>query len=423
MALTSQEEALIRQLLDQQAAILSLAGNEATITSKLGATKVTLADLVATSSVADADLLLLRQGTNDKSVTPLILKSYAQMGTVGTTGDQTIAGVKTFSSQVNGKPSGTDAIPAFSAETAGGALLDMMGRRAPFHSSAATVGSSYAPALSHLYVHDAGWNGIYSVGVANHGEMGPGSFVIHHINGNSGENFTWLFNGANGDFASPGSITTGGQLRADAITNALGTGAPNFPNGITVPNDSFSFAQLQDIPTGTILGRSSAGTGDIEGLSGAQATALMPAASETVSGRVELADATEAAAGTNGINALTPLRLRNALAATGSAPIYACRAWVNFNGSSTVAIRASGNVSSITDNGVGTYTVNFTTAMPDANYSIVSSCSSWSSDRTATVELAAVAVGSTQVRAGISGASAAAGFYFDPAIVTVAAFR
>lgn len=46
-----------------------------------------------------------------------------------------------------------------------------------------------------------------------------------------------------------------------------------------------------------------------------------------------------------------------------------CRAWVNFNGTSSVAIRASFNVSSITDNGTGNYTVNFTTAMPDANYS------------------------------------------------------
>ena len=53
----------------------------------------------------------------------------------------------------------------------------------------------------------------------------------------------------------------------------------------------------------------------------------------------------------------------------GSAAVaYGCRAWVNFNGTGTVAIRASGNVSSITDNGTGDYTVNFTTAMPDANY-------------------------------------------------------
>jgi hypothetical protein len=48
--------------------------------------------------------------------------------------------------------------------------------------------------------------------------------------------------------------------------------------------------------------------------------------------------------------------------------VYTAKAWVNFNGTGTVAIRASGNVSSITDNGLGDYTVNFTTAMPDANY-------------------------------------------------------
>lgn len=46
----------------------------------------------------------------------------------------------------------------------------------------------------------------------------------------------------------------------------------------------------------------------------------------------------------------------------------AVRAWVNFNGTGTVAIRAAYNVTSITDNGTGSYTVNFTTAMPDANY-------------------------------------------------------
>ena len=63
--------------------------------------------------------------------------------------------------------------------------------------------------------------------------------------------------------------------------------------------------------------------------------------------------------------------LRTELNASGSAPIYACRAWVNFDGTGTVAIRASGNVSSITDNGVGDYTVNFTTAMPDTNYAVV----------------------------------------------------
>jgi hypothetical protein len=61
---------------------------------------------------------------------------------------------------------------------------------------------------------------------------------------------------------------------------------------------------------------------------------------------------------------------------------YKCRAWVNFNGTGTVAIRASGNVSSITDNGTGDYTVNFTTAMPDANYGILLESTSFSTTDT-----------------------------------------
>lgn len=59
----------------------------------------------------------------------------------------------------------------------------------------------------------------------------------------------------------------------------------------------------------------------------------------------------------------------NTLQNTSGVEVYTCKAWVNFNGTGTVAIRASGNVSSITDNGTGDYTVNFTNAMPDVNYS------------------------------------------------------
>lgn len=58
----------------------------------------------------------------------------------------------------------------------------------------------------------------------------------------------------------------------------------------------------------------------------------------------------------------------NALNASGTAPIYACRAWVNFNGTGTVAIRTSGNMSSITDVNTGRYVLNTITAFADANY-------------------------------------------------------
>jgi hypothetical protein len=67
-------------------------------------------------------------------------------------------------------------------------------------------------------------------------------------------------------------------------------------------------------------------------------------------------------------------QVKTATNASGSAPIYACRAWVNFDGTTAgtnpapVTIRGSGNVSSVTRNSLGDFTVNFTTAMPDENY-------------------------------------------------------
>jgi hypothetical protein len=92
----------------------------------------------------------------------------------------------------------------------------------------------------------------------------------------------------------------------------------------------------------------------------------------------DIASQAEAEAGTDNTKLMTSLRVAQAipakLNATGSAPVYACRAWVNFNGTGTVAIRASGNVSSITDNGTGLYTANFATAMPDANYCLQGTC-------------------------------------------------
>ena len=63
------------------------------------------------------------------------------------------------------------------------------------------------------------------------------------------------------------------------------------------------------------------------------------------------------------------LKFNSGFGSAGTA--YGVRAWINFNGSGTVAIRASGNVSSITDNGgVGTFTINFATNMPDVDYAV-----------------------------------------------------
>jgi hypothetical protein len=96
-----------------------------------------------------------------------------------------------------------------------------------------------------------------------------------------------------------------------------------------------------------------------------------------------------------GSSAITTARINDAAvtaakldgAQTGSAPIYGCRAWVNFDGSrneadtgastngANVKVRASGNVTSVLKNATGDYTITFTTAMPDANYAITASCS------------------------------------------------
>ena len=86
------------------------------------------------------------------------------------------------------------------------------------------------------------------------------------------------------------------------------------------------------------------------------------------------------------------------------ATAYGCRAWVNFDGTGTVAIRASGNVSSITDNGTGNYTVNFTTAMSDNNYTVsglmTPSVSNAGSD-TFAVSFATTSIGLNHYEAGI----------------------
>ena len=107
------------------------------------------------------------------------------------------------------------------------------------------------------------------------------------------------------------------------------------------------------------------------------------------------------------------------------ATAYGCRVWVNFNGTGTVAIRASGNVTSITDNASGDYTVNFTTAMPDANYSFVNQID-WgntafgASARTSVI--VSLTTASARMRTGYLDASAAFTAE-DEAIICVSIFR
>lgn len=111
----------------------------------------------------------------------------------------------------------------------------------------------------------------------------------------------------------------------------------------------------------------------------------------------------------------------------GSAAIaYGCRAWVNFNGTGTVAIRASANVSSITDNAVGNYTVNFTIAMPDTNYAMLTAGNgSTASDPATTNALIGQCSNTTQNTGDctVKNLYGTGGTAFDVAKICVAIFR
>jgi hypothetical protein len=128
---------------------------------------------------------------------------------------------------------------------------------------------------------------------------------------------------------------------------------------------------------------------------------------------------------------LTTPNIDSAQVATvsGTAPLYMCRAWVNFNGTGTVAIRASGNVSSITDNGVGDYTLNFTTAMPDANYGVNMSSVSYTNANYATLAYikagASITIPSlkTTTQLTVAYAASASAIYYDCSEMNVAIFR
>lgn len=114
----------------------------------------------------------------------------------------------------------------------------------------------------------------------------------------------------------------------------------------------------------------------------------------------------------------------NAVTNTGGTPrYYAARAWVSFIPSSSMFIRAAANVSSVTDLGTGLFRVNFTTAMPDANYAVAGVCAGNGSTATdlATLfvpDLSTVLSGSVRFRVSSEGGTA-----LDVDYVSVAIFR
>jgi len=180
------------------------------------------------------------------------------------------------------------------------------------------------------------------------------------------------------------------------------------------------------LATGTITMPASPADGMVVTFSSTQQiTALTVAANtgQTIGGtQVALMAANSAMSFVYRLSSLTWYRnSAPALGNVGTAPVYAARAWVNFNGTGTVAIRASGNVSSITDNGTGDYTVNFTTAMADANYSAVGTAGFSTASRLYILQSQYAAAPTTSaLRLTVAGDTSTA---LDPDFVNIAIFR
>lgn len=97
----------------------------------------------------------------------------------------------------------------------------------------------------------------------------------------------------------------------------------------------------------------------------------IPNATESLAGKAKIATTAIAQAGVNDTDFITSKKLRNALNATGEAPISACRAWVNFGVSGgVITVKGSLNIASVTRVSAGVYTVNFNTPMPIENYAV-----------------------------------------------------
>ena len=121
---------------------------------------------------------------------------------------------------------------------------------------------------------------------------------------------------------------------------------------------------------------------------------------------------------------MSEIRANTVSNAAGTGPVtltgqYAAKAWVNFNGTGTVAIRESGNVSSITDNNAGSYTVNFTNAFSDSSYSSPLGVSNGSN----AYRNIGIAVSPTSSSVGIDTLQAESETSQDAATISVSIFR
>jgi hypothetical protein len=195
-----------------------------------------------------------------------------------------------------------------------------------------------------------------------------GMFVIAADASNPSTNYLYgqvtSYNIATGELVvdvidAPGSGTINNWRISQTAPGGVTTAGATFTGDIVVPDEAYSVAWDGNFEVPT---------------KNAVYDELSILATDSVVGRLRKATNAEAIAGTSTTGALTPSSMRAGFNASGSAPLYACRAWVNFDGTTAGAnpapmtIRGSGNVSSVTRTATGFFQVNFTVNLPNENY-------------------------------------------------------